>query len=108
MTTRSSTRAVDLLLAGEVLGWCQGRFEWGPRALGDRSILADPRGAAMKDIVNTKIKFREPYRPFRAVGAGRARVGAVRAAGAGAAPAGALHAARDAGASTRRGRAFRR
>ena len=57
-------RAVDLLLAGEVLGWSQGRFEWGPRSLGARSILADPRRAAMKDIVNTKIKFREPYRPF--------------------------------------------
>ncbi len=40
------------------------RFEWGPRALGHRSILADPRRADMKDIVNTKIKFREPYRPF--------------------------------------------
>ena len=42
----------------------QGGFEWGPRALGNRSILADPRRAEMKDIVNTKIKFREPYRPF--------------------------------------------
>jgi carbamoyltransferase len=58
------TRAVDLLLAGEVIGWSQGRFEWGPRSLGARSILADPRRASMKDIVNTKIKFREPYRPF--------------------------------------------
>jgi carbamoyltransferase len=67
------SRAVDLLLAGEVLGWSQGRFEWGPRSLGARSILADPRRAAMKDIVNTKIKFREPYRPFApAVLAGRA------------------------------------
>jgi carbamoyltransferase len=42
----------------------QGRFEWGPRALGNRSILADPRRADMKDIVNVKIKFREPFRPF--------------------------------------------
>ncbi|MBI2053855.1 MAG: hypothetical protein HYT36_00775, partial [Candidatus Staskawiczbacteria bacterium] len=49
---------------GKVIGWFQGRFEWGPRALGNRSILADPRRAEMKDIVNTKIKFREPYRPF--------------------------------------------
>jgi carbamoyltransferase len=57
-------RVVDLLAAGKVLGWCQGRFEWGPRALGNRSILADPRRPDMKDIVNTKIKFREPYRPF--------------------------------------------
>ena len=53
-----------LLASGKVLGWHQGRFEWGPRALGHRSILADPRRADMKDIVNVKIKFREPYRPF--------------------------------------------
>src|SRR5881296_1762003 len=58
------TRVVDRLQAGKVVGWSQGRFEWGPRALGHRSILADPRRADMKDIVNTKIKFREPYRPF--------------------------------------------
>lgn len=57
-------RAVDALVAGQVIGWFHGRFEWGPRALGNRSILADPRRADMKDIVNTKIKFREPYRPF--------------------------------------------
>ncbi len=57
-------RAVSDLLAGKVLGWSQGRFEWGPRALGNRSILADPARAAMKEIVNTKIKFREPFRPF--------------------------------------------
>ena len=57
-------RAVDMLQSGKVIGWAQGAFEWGPRALGHRSILADPRRAAMKDIVNTKIKFREPYRPF--------------------------------------------
>jgi len=44
--------------------WFQGRSEWGPRALGNRSILADPRNAEMKDVVNSKIKFREPYRPF--------------------------------------------
>ena len=57
-------RTVDALTAGQVVGWFQDRFEWGPRALGHRSILADPRRADMKDIVNTKIKFREPYRPF--------------------------------------------
>ena len=57
-------RVVDSLTSGNVVGWHQGRFEWGPRALGCRSILADPRRADMKDIVNTKIKFREPYRPF--------------------------------------------
>ena len=42
----------------------QGGFEWGPRALGNRSILADPGRGDMKDVVNVKIKFREPYRPF--------------------------------------------
>jgi len=47
-----------------VVAWYEGRFEWGPRALGHRSILADPRSASMKDTVNSKIKFREPYRPF--------------------------------------------
>jgi carbamoyltransferase len=48
----------------KVVGWFQGRFEWGPRALGNRSILADPRHEEMKDTVNIKIKFREPFRPF--------------------------------------------
>jgi len=57
-------RVVDRLHAGHVIGWSQGRFEWGPRALGHRSIIADPRRTDMKDIVNTKIKFREPFRPF--------------------------------------------
>jgi carbamoyltransferase len=52
------------IASGKVIGWFNGRFEWGPRALGFRSILADPRSHEMKDIVNTKIKFREPYRPF--------------------------------------------
>jgi carbamoyltransferase len=55
---------VDRLQEGKVIGWSQGRFEWGPRALGNRSILADPRRADMKDLVNVKIKFREPFRPF--------------------------------------------
>jgi carbamoyltransferase len=53
-----------IIAQGGVIGWMQGRFEWGPRALGNRSILADPRRADMKDIVNVKIKFREPFRPF--------------------------------------------
>jgi carbamoyltransferase len=57
-------RVVDHLVKGKVIGWSQGRFEWGPRALGNRSILADPRRQEMKDIVNVKIKFREPFRPF--------------------------------------------
>jgi carbamoyltransferase len=55
---------VDRLQEGKVIGWSQGRFEWGPRALGNRSILADARRADMKDLVNVKIKFREPFRPF--------------------------------------------
>jgi len=58
---------VNDLLSGKVIGLFQGRFEWGPRALGNRSILADPRRADMKQIVNTKIKFREPFRPFAPV-----------------------------------------
>jgi carbamoyltransferase len=57
-------QVVAQLIQGKVVGWFQGRFEWGPRALGNRSMLADPRNPEMKDIVNTKIKFREPYRPF--------------------------------------------
>ena len=61
---RLVARVSEYLQAGKVVGWFQGRFELGPRALGNRSIIADPRNAAMKDIVNTKIKFREPFRPF--------------------------------------------
>ena len=49
---------------GWVVGWFQGRMEWGARALGNRSILADPRRADMREIINTKIKFREKFRPF--------------------------------------------
>ncbi len=49
---------------GEVVGWFQGRMEWGPRALGNRSIIGDPRRADMKDILNLKIKRRESFRPF--------------------------------------------
>ena len=52
---------------GKVVGFFSDRAEWGPRALGARSILADPRREEMKEIVNTKIKFREPYRPFAPV-----------------------------------------
>ncbi len=52
------------LAAGAVVGWFQGRMEWGARALGNRSILADPRRADMREIINTKIKFRERFRPF--------------------------------------------
>ncbi len=60
-------RLVDNLIDRKVVGWFQGRFEWGPRALGNRSILADPRSEEMKDLVNIKIKFREPFRPFAPV-----------------------------------------
>lgn len=49
---------------GSVVGWFQGRMEWGPRALGNRSILCDPRRADMKDLLNAKIKRRESFRPF--------------------------------------------
>jgi len=49
---------------GKVVGWFQGRMEWGPRALGNRSIVVDPRRAEMKDILNARIKRREPFRPF--------------------------------------------
>ena len=57
-------QAAAMLADGKVLGWYQGRMEWGPRALGNRSILADPRRADMKDVINSKVKFREAYRPF--------------------------------------------
>lgn len=57
----------DSLTKKKVIGFFQGRFEWGPRALGNRSILADPRTDDMKEVVNTKIKFREPFRPFAPV-----------------------------------------
>ena len=54
----------DAIQNGKVVGWHQGRAEWGPRALGNRSILADPRRPEMKSIINEKVKFREPFRPF--------------------------------------------
>jgi carbamoyltransferase len=56
--------AADLLASGHVVGWFQGRMEWGSRALGNRSILADPSRADMRDLINLKIKFRERFRPF--------------------------------------------
>lgn len=64
---KRATMLVDDLLAGKVVSLFQNRFEWGPRALGNRSILADPRRSEMKDVVNRKIKFREPFRPFAPV-----------------------------------------
>lgn len=56
--------AAELLAQGRIVGWFQGRCEFGPRALGNRSILADPRRADMKDRINAAVKFREPFRPF--------------------------------------------
>ena len=53
-----------MIIDQNVVGWFQGRMEWGPRALGNRSILADPRNEKMKDILNEKIKHRESFRPF--------------------------------------------
>ena len=53
-----------LIADGNVVGWYQGRMEWGARSLGNRSILADPRRADMRDLINVKIKFRERFRPF--------------------------------------------
>lgn len=66
-TEKLATRMVEDILAGKVISLFQGGFEWGPRALGNRSILADPRKAEMKEIVNARIKFREPFRPFAPV-----------------------------------------
>jgi carbamoyltransferase len=57
-------RTASAIADGQVIGWFQGRLEWGPRALGNRSILGDPRRADMKDILNLKIKRRESFRPF--------------------------------------------
>jgi len=56
--------AASLVAAGNVVGWYQGRMEWGARALGNRSILADPRRSDVRELINTKIKFRERFRPF--------------------------------------------
>lgn len=59
-----AARAAQLMAEGAVIGWVQGRSEFGPRALGNRSILADPRPAKNKDIINAMVKKREAYRPF--------------------------------------------
>lgn len=57
-------RTAERIVEGKVIGWFQGRMEWGPRALGNRSIICDPRRDDMKDILNLKIKRRESFRPF--------------------------------------------
>ena len=64
---RLCEKVSELLLESKVVGWFQGRMEFGPRALGNRSILADSRNADIKDKVNSKIKFREEFRPFAPV-----------------------------------------
>ncbi len=61
---RLANETAEAIARGEVIGWYQGRAEWGPRALGNRSILADPRRPDMKDVLNSKIKRRESFRPF--------------------------------------------
>ncbi len=61
---RFMTRCVDDLVAGKAVGWFQGRMEFGPRSLGARSILGDPRSPAMQSQLNLKVKFRESFRPF--------------------------------------------
>src|SRR4029077_12080023 len=58
------TRTASQIADGKIVGWFQGRMEFGPRALGGRSILADPRRKDMKDTLNRRIKLREPFRPF--------------------------------------------
>lgn len=62
--TTLAQKVAKLVADGNVVGWFQGRMEWGPRALGNRSIVADPRRADMKDILNARIKHREEFRPF--------------------------------------------
>jgi len=57
-------QTAGIIADGKILGWFQGRAEWGPRALGNRSIVADPRRAEMKEILNRRIKHREIFRPF--------------------------------------------
>jgi carbamoyltransferase len=57
-------RVAQLIADGAIIGWFQGRMEWGPRALGHRSFLADPRRSDMQQLINRKIKLREPFRPF--------------------------------------------
>ena len=89
----------ELLAEGKVVGWFQGRMEFGPRALGARSILGDPRSPTMQATMNLKIKFRESFRPFAPVRARGARGRVVRPR---ARPGEPLHAAGRAGRAERR------
>ncbi|MBS13505.1 MAG: hypothetical protein CME19_18140 [Gemmatimonadetes bacterium] len=63
-STRCAEETAELLASGAIVGWFQGRSEFGQRALGNRSILADPRAVEMRDRVNSAVKFREAFRPF--------------------------------------------
>ncbi|HUL73824.1 MAG TPA: carbamoyltransferase C-terminal domain-containing protein [Vicinamibacterales bacterium] len=63
-TTALCQETARRIAEGQIVGWFQGRMEWGARALGNRSILADPRRANMREVINSKIKFREKFRPF--------------------------------------------
>lgn len=58
------SETAEYIADGNIVGWFQGRMEMGPRALGNRSILGDPRDAEVKDVINSRVKFREPFRPF--------------------------------------------
>ena len=62
--TEAPQRAARMLASGKIIGWVRGRAEFGPRALGNRSILADPRAAQVKEQINSRVKFREKFRPF--------------------------------------------
>ena len=61
---RLAEETASCIAEGKIVGWYQGRAEWGPRALGNRSIVVDPRRPDMKDMLNRRIKYREPFRPF--------------------------------------------
>jgi carbamoyltransferase len=61
---KRSRWTAERIAEGKIVGWFHGRMEWGARALGNRSIVADPRRGDMRDVINTKIKFREKFRPF--------------------------------------------
>ena len=71
-------KIADLIKAEKVIGWFYGRMEFGPRALGGRSIIGDAQSPKMQEVMNLKIKFRESFRPFAPIGVARARVGLVR------------------------------
>lgn len=67
ISTDTIDEVAQYLEKGKIVGWFQGRSEWGPRALGNRSILADPRMAQMRDYINSAVKHREGFRPFAPV-----------------------------------------